>query len=148
MVGDVLLPHAVDRIGLVTVMNELLDGSRQLDLLILFRCCAQEIQTSVCMRAQDDAANRALRPDILCNRLVQHGVAYEEMPLGNLRQRLAIPCVTQHRERRTIVSNCLTHAAPVNIFHLFNEVCRKINHHYLSAFSASVFFSRSSCQRF
>ena len=120
----------------------------KLDLRILFRRCAQEIQTSICVRAQGDTADRTMRPDILCNRLIQHGVAYEEMPLGNLRQRLAIPCVTQHRERRAIVCNCLTHAAPVNIFHLLDEICRKINHHYLSAFSASVFFSRSSCQRF
>ena len=129
MVRDILLLHMVDGIGLVPIVNKFLDGSREFDGFIFFGRRADEIQPTVCVRAHDNAANCPPRPKILCKRLVQHGITHEEMSFGNLRQGLAIPCITQNREYGAVVLHRLTHRAPIDLFHLLDNVCRNINDH-------------------
>ena len=82
------------------------------------------------------------------NRIIQHGVAYEKMPLSDLSQRLAVPRIAQDRQRGAIILHGLSEAAPIDVLHLLNNMRRDINDHYFPAFSISAFFSRRSIQRF
>ena len=129
MIGDILLSHAIDRIGLISIMHEFLDRPRKLDRLIFFCCRAGEIKTAIFMRAEYNPADRSIRPEVLGNRLIQYRVAHEEMSLRNLRQCLVIPRIAQNRKRRAIVLDRLTHAAPVDVLYLIDKICRNVNDH-------------------
>ena len=94
------------------------------------------------MRGELHGADRAVRAEVMRNRLVQHRVTDEEMPVRDLADRLAIPRIAQHREHGPVVRHRSTDTAPVDALYLLHPLRRNINRHLVRLLRLCFFLTQ------
>ena len=89
MIGQFLLVHMIDCVGLLPRMDKLLDRSRELDSLVFLIGRADDAEVTILMRGELYGADCAVRAEVMRNRLVQHRVTDKEMPVRDPTYRAA-----------------------------------------------------------